>query len=100
MDISEFAVAGLEGPLLMGVEVAETDVVDDHIFDEGVAGWGKEYRSMQICMLISWPYLVCASGLSSGMKYFLIRSMTRALENELVLMRMAPPQQRPVSILP
>ncbi len=73
VDVSQFAVARLECPLLVGVEVAQTDVVDDDVFDEGVAGWDGQYRSMQICMLISWPSLTC-SGLSSGMKYFFIRS--------------------------
>lgn len=39
VDVAEFAVAGLEGPLLVGVEVPESHVVDDHVFYEGVAGW-------------------------------------------------------------
>lgn len=73
--IAQLAVSGLEGPLLVGVEIAQSDVVDDDVFDEGVAGWGERYRSMQICMLISWPYRpACSSAFSSGMKYFLMRS--------------------------
>jgi hypothetical protein len=36
MDVSEFAVASLEGPLFVGVEIPQSDVVDDHILDEGV----------------------------------------------------------------
>lgn len=38
VDVAEFAVPGLEGPLLVGVEIPEPHVVDDHVFYEGVAG--------------------------------------------------------------
>lgn len=74
VDVAEFAVSGLEGPLLVGVEVSESYVVDDHVFYEGVAAWGGTYRSMQICMLISLLSLRYASILASGMKYFFMRS--------------------------
>jgi hypothetical protein len=75
VDVAKFAVSRLEGPLLVRVEVPEADVVDDDVFDEGVAGWGEGYRSMQICMLISCvSFCSTTSGLSSGMKYFLMRS--------------------------
>lgn len=74
VDVAEFAVPGLEGPLLVGVEIPEPHVVDDHVFYEGVAGWREAYRSMQICMLISLLSLRSASSLASGMKYFFMRS--------------------------
>ena len=37
MDISEFAVASLEGPFFVRVEISQSDVVDDHIFHERVS---------------------------------------------------------------
>jgi hypothetical protein len=56
MHVSQLAVSGLEGPFLVRVEVAQANVIDDHIFDEGVTEWLGTYRSMQICMLISLVY--------------------------------------------
>lgn len=42
VNIAEFAVSGLEGPFLMGVEISQTDVVDDDIFDEGITACWRE----------------------------------------------------------
>jgi hypothetical protein len=40
MDVSKFAVTCFEGPFLMGIQVSKSDVVDDHILDEGVSELG------------------------------------------------------------
>jgi hypothetical protein len=37
MDIPKFGVSCFEGPFFVRVEVPESDVVDDDIFDEGIA---------------------------------------------------------------
>jgi hypothetical protein len=71
MDISEFAIPCLEGPLFMGIQIPKPDVVDDNILDQRIAMWLLKYRSMQICILISCTffYVFCYIFMS-GMKYF------------------------------
>jgi hypothetical protein len=75
VDIPQLAVSGLEGPLLMGVKIPQSDVIDDHIFNQSIPRCIFWYRSMQICMLISGFYFCNSISIFSlGMKYFFIIS--------------------------
>ena len=51
MDIPPFAISGLEGPLLVGIEVSQSDVVDDDVFYERipVIVLNDTYRCISAC---------------------------------------------------
>jgi len=63
MNIPKFTISRFEGPLLMRIEISQADVVDHDIFYQGIAKWVHLYRSMQICMLMSWDSFVCYASL-------------------------------------
>ena len=51
MDIPQFAISGLESPLLVGIEVSQSDVVDDDVFYERipVIVLNDTYRCISAC---------------------------------------------------